>query len=470
MFSSLLHAFAHQIDTRPCETALIVRVDSAVQAFTWRQLGKRACGQAEKLSALLDSQPAALRCVGYASDNSLGDVLTALACPIIGAMEVPVDHRLGSRAKRQASSVGGLWLDKHDLTFGNDRFANDPLQRIQAAVADIRSDASALILWTSGTTKDPKAVTLTHRNLLGNAQAKLTAVPNAMDDIRLTSLPLCHAYARTCDLGTWLVSGCTLALGLGFDAWRHLGPNVRPTVANVVPSLAKLLSEADIATVGIDRLRLLGCGGAAMSAHDFQAWRDRGVTVIQGYGLTESSPVICSATPDNATAGLVGKFVDGWDYEIRDHRLFVRGCHVMAGYWKDENATKQRVVNGWLDTGDLVKIDPPTGQLQILGRADDVIVLDNGHKVHPQSIEQEIRRIEGVRHALILAKNGSIEAWIDADKSNDWAAQIEQHLQNRPRWERPAAVHLFNRPLSSDAGDLTVKGTIQREQVTKLTR
>jgi long-chain acyl-CoA synthetase len=289
------------------------------------------------------------------------------------------------------------------------------------------------------------------------------------DDVRLTALPLCHAYARTCDFGTWLLSGCTLAVGLGFEAWEKLGPVTEPTLANTVPSIARRMFSAAADEIGLGRLRLLGCGGAAMSAAEFRGWRDRGVTVIQGYGLTETSPVICSATPDNATAGLVGDFVGGWEHEIRDGRLFVRGPHVMLGYWNDEPATRDRIDEcGWLDTGDLVEIDAATGQLRILGRADDVIVLSDGHKVHPQVIERELEGIPGIRHALIIGDDRHLQAWLDADETFQPGVieqVVSQALADRPAWERPLSIRCFQPPLSAARGELTQKGAIKRQQI-----
>lgn len=470
MFATLTHAFAHQIETRPDAIALIVGFGSESRCFTWQQLAERVCLQSELLEHHFDSETEVKCCVGYASNNSLNDVLTALACPLISAMEIPVDHRHGVQAKKQASSIGGIWLNEQDLTQQRDSLTKAPLERIQGAMDDIPPDAPALLLWTSGTTTVPKAVMLTHRNLIANAQAKIGAVPNTAQDVRLTSLPICHAYARTCDLGTWLISGCTLALGLGFESWQTMAPEIRPTIANVVPSLSMRLLESDPASVGIDRLGLLGCGGAAMSEQNFQAWKDRGVTVIQGYGLTESSPVICSATPENAKPGLVGKFVDGWEYEIRNGRLFVRGPHVMAGYWNDVSATDEKIVDGWLDTGDVVEIDSSTQQLRILGRADDVIVLTNGRKVHPQSIERQIECLERVRHAMIVGAGRSVEVWLDADDSTERKKDIQRLLADRPSWERPTAVHYFDRRLSAESGELTNKGTIRRERAAALIR
>ncbi len=327
-------------------------------------------------------------------------------------------------------------------------------------------DAPSLILWTSGTTGEPRGVTLSQRNLTGNAAAKLNAVPQQPDDIRLCVLPVSHAYARTCDLGTWLLSGCTLAITLGYAGLRRLAPLIRPTLINTVPSLADRMLQEDSASLGIDRLRLLGCGGAATSESSFRRWKARGVTVIQGYGLTETSPVICSATPGNASPGLVGKLVDGWESKIREGQLFVRGPHTMLGYWNEQDATNDKIDDqGWLATGDLVEQDAGTQQLRILGRIDDVIVLDNGRKIVPSAIETRVERMEPVRHALLVNRRG-LQLWFDTDEDMDDQAineQIRQILDASSDYHG-CTVHRFI-PSLCPAGELTAKGTIRRAQV-----
>jgi long-chain acyl-CoA synthetase len=465
MVASLLTAFVHQARRRPGAIALVAWHDHEPTSYTWSRLA----AMVSRTAASLETDR-----VGFASDNSLADVILPLACMASGAIEVPIDYRLGAAVHDLWNQVGGQWLTERD----RERLMTRALQADDSAAAigqlekrseRVDTDQPALILWTSGTTASPQGVTLSHRNLLGNAQAKLAAVPQRADDVRLTALPLCHAYGRTCDFGTWLLSGCTLAVGLGFEAWERLGPVTEPTLANTVPSIARRMFSAAAGEIGRGRLRLLGCGGAAMSAAEFHGWRDRGVTVIQGYGLTETSPVICSATPDNAIAGLVGDFVDGWEHQIRDGRLFVRGPHVMLGYWNDEPATRDRVdEHGWLDTGDLVEIDADTGQLRIFGRADDVIVLSDGHKVHPQVIERELEGIPGIRHALIIGDDRHLQAWLDADEtlpSGVIEQVVCQALADRPAWERPVSIHCFRPPLSAARGELTQKGAIKRQQI-----
>ena len=191
------------------------------------------------------------------------------------------------------------------------------------------------------------------------------------------------------------------------------------------------------------------------------------MTVIQGYGLTETSPVICSATPDNASPGLVGNLVDGWESEIREGHLFVRGPHTMLGYWEDTKATKEKIdQDGWLATGDLVEHDAVTGQLRILGRVDDVIVRDNGRKILPSVIEKRVEQIERVRHALLVNRQG-LQLWFDADEETDNQAihtEIGQILHSNSDYHG-CTVHRFIPSLCEDAGELTVKRTIRRAQI-----
>ena len=464
-FPCLLDYFCHQVSTRADSLALMGLHENRLLRFSWNELAAHVLGRAGELESLFESQPQLPRHAGYLSGNSVQDVITSLACPLAGAIEVPFDANIGNEAARIfRDQVDGHWLDHHQPFSKVDHpLPIDLVQLIAAKTQAIDIDSPALILWTSGTMSAPKGVVLSHRNLCLNAAAKLAAVPQVPSDVRLTSLPICHAYARTSDLGTWLQSGCALAIGRGYDAWKTIASKVQPTLANTVPSLSERLLASDRDAVGTSRLRLLGCGGAAMDAAAFDAWKNRGVTVIQGYGLTEASPVICSATPDSATAGLVGNFVDGWEAEIRDQRLFVRGPHLMQGYWNDPNETARRIQAGWLDTGDLVQIDPATGQVRILGRADDVIVLSNGYKVHPASIETRLQRLPSIRHAVIVGADRSIELWLDADETPGLITAVKNQLANLSTWQQPTAIRFFDTPLTGT--ELTAKGSIRRAEV-----
>ena len=468
-FGSLWEAFVFQVEQRPGVVALqSAASEDGVESLTWNQLGAAVAGCAARLQEHFRDAPEMPRHVGHLSDNSPADIVIALACMSVGAIEVPFDHRLHPSAKPDSipawKRVGGLWLDPP--------FRQSLLQPTGSTTAtptltsSLDPDAASLILWTSGTTGQPRGVTLSHRNLVTNAAAKLKAVPQTPQDRRLTLLPLSHAYARTCDFGTWLLSGCKLAISLGFSGFTDLAPPFRPTLINSVPRLAIQMLQVDVGN-GLSDLRLLGCGGAAIAPSVFEAWRERGVTVVQGYGQTETSPVVCSATPENATPGLVGTFVDGWEHEIRAGQLFVRGPHTMLGYWDDPQATSQKIdPDGWLATGDLAEQDSATGQWRILGRVDELIVLDNARKLYPQPVEREVLQIAGVKHAM-LAYFDQLELWLDLEPQANSDAimdEVRSLLLGLAHCKR-CRVHFFAEPLSRQAGELTAKGTLRRANI-----
>jgi long-chain acyl-CoA synthetase len=462
----LIEAFLHQVQRQPDRIALLYETPGQVlRSCTWRRLALAVANCAGELARRFESQPQLPRRIGHASDNGVADIVISLASMAVGAIEVPIDHRLAAdEIAWRFARVGGWWIDEQQ------RRALQPgaVYRNEAVpLGAVDRDRPSLILWTSGTTGTPQGVTLSQRNLAGNAVAKLRAVPQQSDDVRLCVLPLSHAYARTCDFGTWLLSGCTLAVTLGLEGLLRVAPLIRPTLINTVPRLASGLLQHDLRAIGLDRLRLLGCGGAAISAASFEQWSERGVTVIQGYGLTEASPVICSATPADASPGVVGQLVDGWESELRDGQLYVRGPHVMLGYWDDARATADKIdADGWLATGDLVEKDVATGQYRILGRADEVIVLDSGNKVFPAAIQQEVEQIVGVQHAVLVLQD-RLQLWFDADdhaQHDSIQLAIAQLLATHPLF-RDCGVHPFSPQLCQAAGELTSKGTVRRARV-----
>ncbi len=310
-------------------------------------------------------------------------------------------------------------------------------------------------------------------NLASNAAAKLGAVPQSSDDRRLCVLSIAHAYARTSDIGTWLLSGCTLGIVKGYAGWENCSGSFAPTHCNMVPSLASRIIDSAIVP---DSLAVIGCGGAAMGRSDFERWHDSGVAVVQGYGLTEAGPVIASQTPQDSIAGHVGRIVDGWETRLDGERLYVRGPGVMRGYWNDSAATAKRIdEQGWLDTGDLVRISDTTRQLVILGRADDRIVLSNGHNVDPHGVESKLSGLDGIRTSFLRACDDgrSVELWIecDANHAGRWTTdEIRRHLDDLPQWARPGAVHPLRIPPADRGRLFNRKGAVRRIEMERYIR
>jgi long-chain acyl-CoA synthetase len=470
--------------TRRDDVALIFEAaDGNLGHYTWLDL-----------AVAVDGLCMALEKAGFArgdrlvhcSGNTAEAVLIALASAVLGTIEVPLDPAVRSDDQdRMCEMVRGRKLTteslgepvgdlgrRHRSSATADHDANVIVARLLDRLASHAGHDPSLILFTSGTQGRAKAVTLSRRSLSTNAAAKCEAAPQAADDVRLIVLPIYHAYARTCDLGTWLLSGGTLAITSGWDGWNRIAATVRPTLVNTVPSFATRVAGLPTDAVETERLRMLGCGGAALSVDVFDRLTARGITVIQGYGMTETSPVVCSATPADSRPGFVGRPVRGWQTRVeRDGRLSVRGDGVMIGYWNGDGPNGESIVGGWLDTGDIVEIDPADGQFRILGRADDRITLSNGRKVYPMPIEQRVMRIAGVRHGIVLGEGRHVEVWIDVDPAAppaslaEWVARVAAVVDDLPKWQRPRRVAIIPQPLESMPGFLTAKGTPVRNAV-----
>ena len=480
---TLYEAFQHQVHSRPDATALLLDSphNTACQC-SWHALSIVVNRVARRIANQLSLDSTVRRCITHLNENRDADLVIALASLALDITEAPLDGRIESaELQRRRNCIGGVWIDNHfkqQVTCELFELADEPATAESSRLTlqstdqprpfnDLQypAEAASLILWTSGTTSEPLAVLLSAESLLMNAAAKLKAVPQEPTDIRLTVLPLSHAYARTCDFGTWLLSGCTLAVCIGYQSMLRRLQYVKPNLINTVPSLAcRMLRETP---ENLDNLRLLGCGGAPLDRDSFMDWDSRGVTVIQGYGLTETGPVISSATPFNAAPGLVGKPVDGWETTIKNGQLFVRGRHTMLGYLGQPEATQLRMsADGWLGTGDLVERDSTTQQFRILGRVDDVIVLASGRKLHPAAIERDVEQIGGIEHALLHYQKG-LQLWLNLENGIDLEAVQNNILKVLAKQHATlnCTLHHFRPSLSIESGELTAKGTIRRGRI-----
>jgi len=270
-------------------------------------------------------------------------------------------------------------------------------------------------------------------------------------------------------MGTWLLSGCRWDLDRGSGGLDRIVPDGLPTLINVVPSLAShILDRLDGGDRSLSRLRLIGCGGAAMDPGRYARFRKHGVEVIQGYGCTETSPVICSGRPGSSRPGCVGPIVSSWEHRIVDGRLHVRGPSLMTGYLEDPIATAAKIsTDGWFDTGDLVEIEPD-GQFRVLGRADDVIVLDNGYKINPTSIEQALSADFGFEYVVVMNMPPRLIVGVQSVApelhQSDWD-RLERRVRDFLPPSTRFVVHQLDPPLSSERGELTIKGTPKADGV-----
>lgn len=354
--------------------------------------------------------------------NSYEWIVTDLALLSLGAVHVPLHMSL---AKAQVgellerAKVKLLIVDQSRTT------KNGPLPALSHASLSESCDASpiesgaepeqiepehlATLLFTSGTTGQPRGVMLSHRNLASNAIALSEAVGSKANETRLCFLPLSHIYARTCDLYTWLYRGSRLVLAENRDTILRDCQLAKPTVINGVPYFyQKIAQQLQSAKAG-DLLRLLGgqlkrcyCGGAAIAPKVEAVFERQGLPILTGYGLTESSPVVTATSHTNYQAGSVGQPLP--DVEVRissEGEILARGPNVMQGYWNDPVATSKAIVDGWLHTGDLGELDA-SGQLRIVGRQKELIVLSTGKNIAPGRVEQRLAGSPLIEHVCVV--------------------------------------------------------------------
>ncbi|MFF7472950.1 long-chain-fatty-acid--CoA ligase [Streptomyces sp. NPDC008092] len=283
-------------------------------------------------------------------------------------------------------------------------------------LTDRHDDDTAVILYTSGTTGRPKGAELTHANLARNCDVvagelfRLTA-----DDVIFGGLPLFHAFGQTCTLNAAVACGACLTLLPRFDAAQALGilDAHGVTVFAGVPTVySRLARHPGRAGYDVSRLRACLAGGAELPLqvlYDFQA--AFGCVVLEGYGLSETSPVVSVNTEQaGPRPGSVGTPIPGVRVRVVDDgrevargetgEIAVRGHNVMKGYWQRPEETAATIRDGWLYTGDLGRVDRD-GYLWIVGRKKDVIIR-GGYNVYPREIEDVLYEHPAVADAAVV--------------------------------------------------------------------
>ncbi|MFF7888822.1 long-chain fatty acid--CoA ligase [Streptomyces sp. NPDC020794] len=283
-------------------------------------------------------------------------------------------------------------------------------------LADRHEDDTAVILYTSGTTGQPKGAELTHGNLtrncdiVANELLRLTA-----DDVIFGGLPLFHAFGQTCTLNAAVATGACLTLLPRFDAGKALGilGEHGVTVFAGVPTVfGRLVRQPDRDAYRVPRLRLSLTGGAAMPVqvlHDFQAAFD--CVVLEGYGLSETSPVASFNTVQaGPKPGSVGIPIRGVEMRVVDNNtevphgesgeIAIRGHNVMKRYWQRPEETAAAIRDGWLYTGDIGRVDQD-GYFWIIGRTKDVIIR-GGYNVYPREVEDVLYEHPAVADAAVI--------------------------------------------------------------------
>jgi long-chain acyl-CoA synthetase len=278
-------------------------------------------------------------------------------------------------------------------------------------------DDTAVILYTSGTTGTPKGAELTHANMHRNASVTATSLLSlGPDDVVMGCLPLFHSFGQTCGLNAAVLSGACLALVPRFSpaAALEVISRDRVTVFEGVPTMYVGLLGADAGATDTSSLRLCVSGGAALPVevlHGFEKAFD--TVILEGYGLSETSPVATFNRYDNRKPGSIGLPIEGVELKLVDAddavvttagevgEIAIRGHNVMKGYWNRPDATAQAMRGGWFRTGDLAKVDED-GFYYIVDRKKDMIIR-GGYNVYPREIEEVLYEHPSVLEAAVIA-------------------------------------------------------------------
>jgi long-chain acyl-CoA synthetase len=421
----------------------------------------------------------------------------------------------------------------------------------RARAAEFRAEALrvkpndlATIIYTSGTTGEPKGVMLSHDNIYSNVAATRNALVMRGDDVSLSFLPLSHILQRMGDYW-FLATGTSIAYVDSFDLVPLAMTQVRPTIAISVPRLyekmyARVLENAlaggavkkriffwargvadrwaDEKLAGREpqgllafqyglaqklvfsklkartggRLRYFVSGGAPLAPEINKFFYAAGLVILEGYGLTETSPVIGVNTPDNFRIGTIGKPIDGVEVKIaEDGEILTRGPHVMQGYYNQPDATRDTVDDeGWFKTGDIGLIED--GFIRITDRKKDIIVTAGGKNIAPQPIENAVKTNKYVSQAVMIGDKRKFPVLLvvpNWDNLEKWAkvenilwteraqllampmvhAKMEKEVQSRfeglAHFEMPKKIALLEHDFSVDSGELTPTLKVKRRVI-----
>jgi long-chain acyl-CoA synthetase len=481
--------------------------------------------------------------VAICGENSPEWGLTYLAIMRSGMTAVPLDPQLIPRDAWASARFAEIKLfcgapgtmpglsearqaDDVELVNMRDPFVPKPAasRDEMAEPYPVGADTVASILFTSGTTVSPKAVQLTHGNLIANAKALVQVHPLTPADELLSVLPMYHAFEFT---GGFLVP---LGCGATITYVEQLkGPEILAamqatgtTVMLVVPRLLRSFHNSITATVASSslftravfrlfgalsrltsgklgrtlfakvhrrfggRLRMFVSGGSRLDPRLYTAFTKMGFSIYEGYGLTETSPVLTVNPASAARPGSVGPPLPGIKIEIRHRNLdgvgevWAQGATVMTGYLKNPQATADVLVDGWFRTGDLGRLEE-NGYLLITGRTTDLIVSGAGKNVYPDDVEAQYRDLPFVKelcvfglpaedglgdtvHAVVVYKEGATTDQDRSSRERQIRAAVEATSAAIPSHQRIAKLHFWDRELPKTS-TLKAKRSVIREIV-----
>ncbi|HEY6906125.1 MAG TPA: long-chain fatty acid--CoA ligase [Ignavibacteriaceae bacterium] len=418
---------------------------------------------------------------------------------------------------------------------------------LKDSIRNVHEDDLCTIIYTSGTTGEPKGVILTHKNILSNVNSALETFPISKDDIFLSFLPLCHIFERMAGYYTGFSSGGIICYAESIETVAQNLLETKPTILTSVPRLfermySKIIKNVESQSTAKQKifhwaisigkqaararkkgslgpllsvkyrladklvftklrektggkLRFFISGGAALSPELGEFFEAAGMKIVEGYGLTESSPVIAANRVDDYKFGTVGKVFPGVEIKLaHDGEILARGPNIMQGYYRNKKETDEVLKNGWLHTGDIGEFDKE-GFLKITDRKKHLFKTSAGKYIAPTPIENLFLSSKYIDQfvligdrrmylsALIVPDFEALKEYADSnniaytnieDLSNNKIiidlidkelAKIQKNLAN---YERVRKFTLLERPFSLETGEITPSLKIKRKVVEEL--
>ncbi|MBK7630362.1 MAG: long-chain fatty acid--CoA ligase [Ignavibacteriales bacterium] len=415
---------------------------------------------------------------------------------------------------------------------------------LKDSLSIIKPDDICTIIYTSGTTGEPKGVVLTHRNILSNVQAALDCFPIGSTDVFLSFLPLCHIFERMAGYYTAFAAKCTVCYAESIETVAQNLVDIKPTIMTSVPRLferihSKIIKNVDsqplkkqkifywAMDVGVrfneakkngnisvalslkhkladklvygklrektgGNLRFFISGGAALPLYLGKFFEAIGIIIVEGYGLTESSPVICANRVDDYKFGSVGKPFPGVEIKIAsDGEILAKGPNIMQGYFKNKKETEATIKDGWLYTGDIGVFDP-NGFLMITDRKKHLFKTSAGKYIAPNPIESMFLASKYIDQfvligdrrmfltALIVPDFEAVKEYADThkipyDKVEDLIRdeqiykmldkEMDQFQKKLANFEKVRKYVLLDRPFTIESGEITPSLKIKRKYV-----
>lgn len=509
--SSIVEIFFRRVAQSPTRVALLVASDLATpdnlhfDEVTWGQLGRDVLAYAEDLQE---------RSIGHASRvpqlaaNQREWIVTDLALQLLGAWHVPLHATLtpsllgeilrhadphlaiatdlrhaawvrevaprlevvvqrGATGSREAPTLPKLATDSE--------IDSSQLSAAIAICEGLNSQHVATLVYTSGTTGKPKGVMLSHENLVSNTLGLIATYTDTPEDRRLNFLPFSHVYARTCDLYTWIARGTELVLAPNRETIIPSCHKTQPTLINGVPYFFQKVVEGIIHRGKKDQpgilkqslggaIRMCTSGGAALPAWIGAYFHQQELPLCQGYGLTETSPVITANTFEENRPDSVGKPLPQVEVRIaEDGEVETAGPHVMVGYYREPPLPLDERGNRWLATGDLGHFDAE-GYLHITGRKKELIVLSTGKKIWPARLEELLVAEPLIAQALVVGEGRKyLSALIVPDPD-----RLREAIKRHRLWvfsKRGALAHHKVLAWYRERIDQSLAGCLPHEQV-----